>query len=126
MTAACLSGVFRIHGDAEVRSLPNGDPVVTLALAYHYGTRPTSGGRPFQIVEGGLWGTRATKLAPKLLDRCMVFAVIEDVHIETYFTAAGVAGYKLAGRVGRIEIVSGPPQTAADQPQRADAACRLS
>lgn len=116
MTAACLTGVFRIRGDAEVRGLQSGDTVVTLSLAYQYGTRPGEGSsRPTQLVEGGLWGTRATKLAPRLLDRALVYAVIEDVHVESYTTAAGVVGHKMVGRLGRIEVIAPPPPSTREQ-----------
>lgn len=115
MTAACLTGVFRIRGDAEVRSLQSGDSVVTLSLAYNYGTRPGDGSRPSQLVEGGLWGTRAAKLAPRLLDRALVYAVIEDVHVEAYTTTAGTTGHKMVGRLGRIEVIAPPPPATREQ-----------
>lgn len=130
MTAACLTGVFVIRGSTEVRTLPSGDTVLTLALAYRYGTRHGEPSRPTQLVEGGLWGTRATKLAPRLLDRALVYAVIEDVHVEAYTTAAGVVGHKMVGRLGRIEVIAPPQPGASDQnptPQHlADSLCRPS
>lgn len=115
MTAACLTGVFVIRGSTEVRTLPSGDTVLTLALAYRYGTRHGEPSRPTQLVEGGLWGTRATKLASRLLDRALVYAVIEDVHVEAYTTAAGVSGHKMVGRLGRIEVIAPPPASAGEQ-----------
>jgi hypothetical protein len=36
---AILAGLFRIARDAELRSLPDGTPVINLALAYDYGTK---------------------------------------------------------------------------------------
>lgn len=116
MTTACLTGVFRINEDAQVRRLPNGDAVVSLMLTYVYGTKTPDGQRNtqyrnIQVVEAGLWGSRASRLAPRLLEHSLVFAVIEDAHIEVYTNAEGHTNYKIAGRLGRVDIIADPMMT---------------
>ena len=111
MTAATLTGVFKIQQDAEVRELASGDPVVTLQLAYTYGARTPEGHRPTQWVEAGLWGSRAAKLAPRLLANALVFAVVEEVHVEAYTNATGGTGHKLSGRLGRVDVIADPMMT---------------
>ena len=111
MTAACLTGVFRVTEDAKIREMPNGDSVVSLMLVYAYGTKTKDGHRTTQYVEAGLWGSRAQKLAPKLLAHSLVFAVIEDAHVDVYTTAEGHTNYKIAGRLGRVDIIADPMMT---------------
>ena len=112
MTTACLTGVFKVTEDASVRQMPNGDLVVTLMLIYSHGSTKTSEGhRPTQYVEAGLWGPRATKLAPKLLANSLVFAVVEDAHVEVYTNAEGFTNHKIAGRLGRVDIIADPMMT---------------
>lgn len=108
MTAAVLSGVFQIKQDAEVRELPSGEMVVTLALAYAYGGRKGDGTRRYQSIEAGIFGPRASKMAPRLLKGALVFATVEDVHVEDYASSTGTEGHKLSGRLGRIDLVADP------------------
>lgn len=111
MTVACMTGVFRIKADAEVRELLSRELIVTLRLAYAYGRRAPDGSQTQQIVEAGLWGPRATKLAPKLVEHALIFAVIEDPHIEVYTSASGATGQKIVGRLGRVDIIADPMMT---------------
>lgn len=100
------TGVFRLGQDAEVRYLPNGDPVATLSLACNYGKKdPNTGFRKSQWYDAGLWGDRAASLAPHLTKGTTVFAVLEDVHIEIYRNRDGAEKAKLAARVASIEFV---------------------
>lgn len=102
------TGVFRLGQDAEVRYLPNGDPVATLSLACNYGKKdPNTGFRKSQWYDAGLWGDRAASLAPHLTKGTTVFAVLEDVHIEVYRNRDGAEKAKLAARVASIEFVGG-------------------
>jgi len=107
VTAAAMSGVFRITSSVQVRRAPGGDPVATLSLAYTYGSRQIDN-RPLQRIEASLWGLRASKLAPLLVEGALVFAVIEDVHIETFTPTAGAVANQLVGRIGRVEVVAPP------------------
>lgn len=111
MTTACLTGVFRVTEDAQIREMPNGDSVVSLMLVYAYGTKTKDGHRTMQTVEAGLWGPRASKLAPKLLANSLVFAVIEDAHIEVYTNSEGYTNHKITGRLGRVDIIADPMMT---------------
>jgi single-strand DNA-binding protein len=119
MTAATLTGVFKVQQDAEIRELATGDPVVTLQLTYAYGGRQPEGHRPTQWVEAGLWGSRATKLAPRLVAHSLIFAVIEEVHVEAYTNASGATGHKLVGRLGRVDVIADPMMTGLNRPKRA-------
>lgn len=110
MTAACLTGAFRLRESAEVRQLPNGEPVITLALAYNFGQQHSELGRQAQFVDARMYGSRTVKLAPRLLAGALVYAVVEDVHVEAYTTTAGAAGHKIVGRLGRVEVVAQPPR----------------
>jgi len=103
-----MTGVFRLGQDAEVRYLPNGDPVATLSLACNYGKKdPGTGFRKSQWYDAGLWGDRAESLAQHLKKGTTVFAVLEDVHIEVYRNRDGADKAKLAARVASIEFVGG-------------------
>jgi len=103
---ANLSGVFRIGRDAEVRTAGNGgDPVCNLSLAYSHGRKGEDGNRPAQWIDASLWGKRATSLAEYLVKGQMVYAVINDPHIEEFKKADGTKGIKMAGSVGEIELI---------------------
>lgn len=121
-------GLARIGRDAEVRYLPNGDPVVNLSLAFNYGRKGEDGKRPTQWVNATFWGQRAETLAQWLLKGSQVVAYLDEIHIETYEGKNGT-GTKLAGRVVDIELISDgrqggdqgdqqQPQQRQQQPQR--------
>lgn len=120
---AVLTGLFRIARDAELRSLPDGTPVASLALVYNHGTKKDERGfLPSQFIDCGLWGKRAESIARHLLKGGRIFAVIGDVHVETFTKADGSPGVKLAGRINDFEFADGPRE--ADQPQPQQAAPR--
>ena len=96
-----FSGLFRLGRDAELRRTPSGEPVAGMSLAYNYGPR-TDNGRATQWIEASLWGKRAEGLVGYLLKGKAVFAVLEDVHIQTFEGRDGTPGHKLAGRVVNI------------------------
>lgn len=127
-------GLARIGRDAEVRYLPNGDPVVNLSLAFTYGRKGEDGKRPTQWVDATFWGQRGETLAQWLLKGSQVVAYLDEIHIETYEGKNGTAS-KLAGRVVDIELISDgrqrddqggqqQPQQRQQQPQRQQAAPR--
>jgi single-strand DNA-binding protein len=110
-------GLARLGKDAEIRHVPNGDAVVSLALAFTYGKKGQDGKRPTQWVDGAFWGARAEALAPYLLKGGLVSIALDDVHIETYQGSKG-DGHKLVGRVAQIELAGGGQAAAAPTQQR--------
>ena len=103
---ANLSGVFRIGRDAEVRNTGTGEAVCNLSLAYNHGRKGEDGNRPTQWLDASLWGKRATALSEYLVKGQMIYAVINDPHIEEFKKSDGTKGIKMAGSVGEIELVS--------------------
>lgn len=100
---AQMFGVARIGRDAEVRFTKEGEPVVSLSLAFEYGKK-VDGKRPVQWVDGAFWGKRAEAMAPYLLKGQQIGVTVDDVHIETFQKGDGSQGFKLAGKVGVIDF----------------------
>lgn len=113
---AQLSGLFRLGRDAELRHTNNGDPVVGLALAYNFYDKNADKNRGSQWVEASLWGKRAESLAQYLSKGGQVYAVIADLHIETYDGKNGT-GTKLVGKITEIELAGGQKQESKPKPQ---------
>lgn len=110
-------GLARLGKDAEVRHVPNGDAVVSLALAFTYGAKGSDNKRPTQWVDAAFWGKRAEALVPYLLKGGLVSITLDDVHIEKYQSANG-EGAKLVGKVLQIELAGGGQAVAAPTQQR--------
>lgn len=104
-----LVGVLRIGRDAELRTAGQSS-VINLAMAYGYGKKESGGDRPTQWIDASLWGKRAEALEQYLVKGQQVYAVINDVHIETYDKRDGGTASKLVGIVSDIELVGGRPQ----------------
>lgn len=115
---AQLNGLYRLGRDGELRYTPGGDPVINLALAYNYGRKGEDGNRPTQWVDASLWGKLAEALAPYLLKGTQLYAVLGDVHIETYQKQGGGEGFRLAGRVIEIELAGGKSDDSQQQQPR--------
>ncbi len=103
---AQISGLFRIGKDAEVRFTQGGEPVASLSLAFNYYDKNADKNRASQWIDAALWGKRAESLAPYLLKGGIVYATIQDPHIETYEGKNGT-GHKLVGKIGDIELAGG-------------------
>lgn len=108
-------GLARLGKDAEIRYLPNGDAVASIAMAFSYGKKDESGKRPTQWVDAALWGKRAESLAQYLTKGTQVVAYLEDVRIETYEGKNG-QGSKLVARVADLELIAGSAQQPAKAP----------
>jgi len=119
-----MTGVARLGRDAEVRFLPNGDPVASLALAFNYGKKDGEGKRLTQWVDASLWGERATKLQEYLLKGQQLCVVLNEPHIEEYTKKDNSVGFSLRASVSSIEFVGSPPAPAGegDSPQQRQAA----
>jgi len=112
-----LVGVLRIGRDAELRSAGQ-TSVINLALAYNYGKKESGGDKPTQWIDASLWGKRAEALEQYLLKGQQVYAVINDVHIETYDKRDGGTASKLVGVISDIELVGGRPQQSGERRER--------
>ena len=116
------TGLYTLGRDAEARFTANGDAVASLSLAYNYGKKDAEGKFPTQWVDASLWGKRAESLTQYLLKGKEIWAVLDDVHIETYKKKDGGEGFKLAARVVDIKFVkNGSQQPAAPRPAPAAA-----
>lgn len=111
-----LTGLARLGRDGVLRFLPDGTPVLNLALAYNWGEKDAGGKRATQWIDAALWGKRAEALAPHLTKGVAIDVVIEDVHIEMYESTGGGAAAKLVGRLINLEFACG---TAKPEAQRA-------
>lgn len=110
-----LVGLFRIGRDAEIRYTASGDAVASLSLAYDYGVKKDAKGYlPSQWIDAALWGKRAESLCQYLTKGTRVYAVIEDVHIETFEKRDGGQGHKLTGRVQNIRFAGGDRKDATE------------
>ena len=112
-----LVGVLRIGRDAELRSAGQ-TSVINLALAYNYGKKESGGDKPTQWIDASLWGKRAEALEQYLTKGQQVYAVINDVHIETYDKRDGGTASKLVGVISDIELVGGRPQQSGERRER--------
>lgn len=115
---ANIQGLFRIGRDVELRYTQDGTAVAGLSLAFNYGRKGEDGKKPTQWVDASFWGQRAESLAPYLLKGTLIFAVLDDPHIETFQRQDGTQGHKLAGRISAIEFASKPESTGQAQQQR--------
>lgn len=103
---AQLSGLFRIGRDAEVRFTGSGEPVSNLSLAFNYYDKNAEKNRASQWIEAALWGKRAESLAQYLTKGGLVYAVIQDPHMESFEGKNGTA-HKLVGKIAEIELAGG-------------------
>lgn len=104
---ASYSGIFRIGRDPEMRYMPNGDGVLSLAVVSNYGKKGQDGNRPSQWVDAALFGKRAESLHPYLAKGNQVYLVINDLHIESFQKKDGTTASSLRGVIGDIELVGG-------------------
>lgn len=105
---AKLIGLMRVGRDAEVKTLPGGEKVANLSLAYNYGRADAEGKRPTQWVDAALWGKRAEALEPYLKKGTMHEFTVHDIHMEPYTDKEGFQAFKMTGNV--IDVELGPKQ----------------
>lgn len=101
---ANLVGLFALGSDAELRYMPNGEPVLNMSLAFNYGPKDNDGKRASQWIDAGLYGKRAESLAEHLTKGTKIYAVLEDPHIETWPKKDGTQGTKLVARIASLEF----------------------
>ena len=98
---------MRLGRDAEARYLPDGQPIVTLSLAFNHGKKDDSGNRATQWVEGKFWGEYAAKAAPNMRKGMLLHMVLEDMHIEEFKKRDGTPAFKQVARVHTFDY-TGP------------------
>lgn len=85
-----LHGLCRLGRDADLRYLPDGTPVLGMALAYNHGKKDEKGNRAAQWVDASLFGERAKAIAD------VAQTVINTAKVEIdYLKAAGDANARL-------------------------------
>lgn len=114
---ANIQGLFRIGRDSVLRYTQDGTAVAGVSLAFNYGRKDSAGSKPTQWVDASLWGQRGESLAPYLLKGTMIFAVLDDPHIETFQKQDGTQGHKMVGRISAIEFASRPDGASQGQQQ---------
>ena len=110
-----LIGLVRLGRDAELRTLPDGTPVMNLAMAYNWGKRDQSGNRQTTWVDGALYGSRAEALAQYMVKGQQLCVTVGDVHIRTYDKSDGSQGFSLSGTVREIEFAGSAQQSGGQQ-----------
>ena len=116
---AVLTGVFRLGRDAETRYLPSGEPVCNLSLAYNWGKKDGNNKQATTWIDAALWGKRTESASQWLSKGIPIFAVLSDVHIETFNKADGTQGVKLAARVDNFDFIPLPRESGdGQQPQQ--------
>lgn len=111
---------MRLGRDAEARYLQDGQPIVTLSLAFNHGKKDDSGNRATQWVEGKFWGEYAAKAAPSMLKGMLLHVVLEDMHMEKFNKRDGTPDFKQVARVQSFDYTGprGDGQQAAPAPAR--------
>jgi single-strand DNA-binding protein len=107
---ANIVGVFNIGQDAELRYMPNGEPVLNMSLAYNYGQKDSEGKRPSQWIDAALFGKRAESLKEHMTKGTKIYAVLDDPRLETYQKKDQTTGTKMVARVASLEFAGGPRQ----------------
>ncbi len=102
-----ITGLARLGRDAELRYIPSGEAVASLALAFNHGKKQADGSRETQWVEASLWGKQAEVLAQYLTKGTLLSVVIDAPHIQTYDRKDGGQGVKLVGRIMNVEFAGG-------------------
>lgn len=102
-----MSGLFRITRDVELRHTTEGTPIITLGMAYSYGSkRDDRGYLPTQFIDGAIWGERARALREHLVKGQRLFLTLTDVHTESYPSRGdGAPKTKLVGRIDQLAFV---------------------
>lgn len=121
---ANLVGLFALGSDAELRYMPNGEPVLNMSLAFNYGPKDNDGKRASQWIDAGLYGKRAESLVEHLTKGTKIYAILEDPHIETWQKKDQTIGTKLVARVASLEFAGGSRQAANSESTPAQNASR--
>lgn len=99
-----MIGMMRLGRDAELRYMPNNEPVTNLSLAYAHGKAGQDGKRPTQWIDATLWGKRAEALTQYLTKGGLHCFTLDELHIQTFQKQDGSTGTKLVARVLDVEL----------------------
>lgn len=103
--------LFRIGKDAALRSMPNGDAVLEMSLAYNYGKKDSDGKRPTQWIKATIFGKRAESVAPYIKKGGQVVATLDEVHIQQR-EYQGKTYTDLCARVVDVKLCGGKQESA--------------
>ena len=108
--------LVRIGKNAELRSLPNGTPLISFPAAYDIGYGQN---KKAQWLDCTMFGDRATKVVDYILKGKQVVIYAEDVRIDEWDKPDGSKGFKLACKLVSFDFVSDGTgvQQQAPQPQ---------
>ena len=117
---ATTTALVRIGKDAVLNHIQNGNgtAVANFTACYKRGRKDESGVWPVQWLDLSMFGVGAEKLVQYLLKGTLIYAVIEDLHIETYNRNDATQGHKLVGTVQKIEFAGGNTAQQAPQAQQ--------
>lgn len=100
-----MMGMARVGNDMVVRTLPNGQAVGQVSLAFSYGRKqPPDNQQQTQWIEGAMFGDRAANLAPYIKKGMTIFVHMDDVHVESYTGKGGDTMYSMKARIQSIEF----------------------
>lgn len=111
-----MIGLARLGADVQVRTLPDGTPIINLPLAFNYGKKDAAGKRKSVWIDASMAGERVVKLAPYLVKGQQLLVHLADPHIENYTARDQTTGTKLVAYVDHLEFAGDAPQQAAPAP----------
>jgi len=114
-----LAGLCRLGRDAEIRYLPDGTAIASLALAFNYGKKDGQGNRPTQWIDASLFGEQAKKLQQYLVKGQQLDVILGEPHIEQFTRRDNTVGHSLRARVMNLEFAGKAPERAAGAPNTA-------
>ena len=108
--------LVRVGKNSELRSLPNGTPVLSFPAVYDIGFGQN---KKAQWLDCTMFGDRATKVVDYILKGKQIVIYAEDVRIDEWDKPDGSKGFKLACKLVSFDFVSDGTggQQQAPQPQ---------
>jgi single-strand DNA-binding protein len=95
--------LVRIGKNSELRSLPNGTPVLSFPAVYDIGFGQN---KKAQWLDCTMFGDRATKVVDYILKGKQIVIYAEDVRIDEWDKPDGSKGFKLACKLVSFDFVS--------------------
>jgi single-strand DNA-binding protein len=95
--------LVRIGKNSELRSLPNGTPVLSFPAVYDIGFGEN---KKAQWLDCTMFGDRATKVVDYILKGKQLVIYAEDVRIDEWDKPDGSKGFKLACKLVSFDFVS--------------------
>jgi single-strand DNA-binding protein len=95
--------LVRVGKNSELRSLPNGTPVLSFPAVYDIGFGQN---KKAQWLDCTMFGDRATKVVDYILKGKQIVIYAEDVRIDEWDKPDGSKGFKLACKLVSFDFVS--------------------